>query len=83
MNTLLRNLQTRLDRQAIDQLRVEVARLSKLLDDAIDRAETAEYRLAQADSDAMQMHDLAMELMHETDQRIGITQDGAIGIIRE
>jgi hypothetical protein len=78
MNRTQRTLQARFDRQAVEQLRAEVAALAA----RIDQLENELYWAQQAASDADTWHDLAMDLMYETDRRVGITKDGQMGLIK-
>lgn len=82
MNRHLRTLQTRLDRQAIDQLRAEVARLSALLDEErslhLQATEDAEYWQSSAET----WQRLADSLLdHDDSHGVGITKDGELCLV--
>lgn len=75
----LDNFERRLDRQAIAQLRAEVVRLSEQIEDL-------ESRLYWAEQDAMtgnHWQDIAIDLMNETGQQIGMTKEGEFGLLRK
>lgn len=75
MDQQLKRLQAKLDRQAIDQLRAEVTRLAQRVDDL-------EQQLAWASDDADRWQDLAIDMANRTDQQIGITRQGDIGLVK-
>ena len=78
MSTLKR-LQNKLDRIAIDQLRAEVVRLNQELEET-----KQELRFAQqAAYDADRWQDLAMDLIYEAGQQIGMTKEGDFGLLRK
>lgn len=79
------NLQSRLDRRAIDQLRAEVVRLSNELEAAEQRAAAAESRIDSAIADADFWHDHAMDMMHQSDNEpptVSLTVCGEVSINR-
>lgn len=79
-DTTLRNLQARLDRQAVDQLRAEVARLENENHRLRFELEETERELHWADAVAESWRDDFQRLEESLapSQAIGLTQSGAL-----
>lgn len=79
----LRNLQRRLDTQALAQLRQHVATMAAQIDTMENRIADLEERLARAHQDADNWRDIAHDLMNTdaTQARIGITKTCDIHIL--
>lgn len=75
----IEKLQAKLDREAIDQLRDEVLRLNRELEET--RQEL--YWAQQTAYDADRWQDLAIDLMRETGQELGMTRQGELGLIKQ
>lgn len=79
----LRNLERRLDRQALTQLRHEVADLAEQLQAADQRIAQLEAELGRAVDDADTWHEQFMDLLQDdADARIGLMQDGTVLVCR-
>jgi len=76
-NRTLARLQCKLDKQAIEQLRGEVNRLQFEIEHLQKRIDQAEQHAA----DAERMADMWQYLLHQSDQQIGLMNDGTIGIM--
>ena len=79
----LSNLQRRLDRLAIDQLRREVVSLNERLERAEARAKDAESRLDSAYADSDAWREFADELTERLYPNVspGITKDGCLVLV--
>ena len=74
MNSALARIQRRLDAQAIDQLRAEVARLSTLLEDTEKRLYWAEMAADDWQRDAENLS----AALNSQGHRVGITKAGQL-----
>lgn len=84
MSQQLRNLQARLDKQAIDQLRAEVAKLAKRVETLEQENEQLEARANSAEEWAESWRDdfINLQLSSHPDSSPGITQDGRLVIVK-